>query len=117
MRDIQEVFNRIDELKKDLKEYKTTYRDALTNADNYEETTEKIKELKEKKKQIELRVQGQLGQSYARLEELKEEIEKEKEMLNDIAITTLMDGKTVAVKDGFENNYEPVWTVRFRKMQ
>jgi hypothetical protein len=36
-------------------------------------------------------------------------------MLNDIAISTLMKGETVVAKDEFDNVYEPVWKVNFKK--
>jgi hypothetical protein len=36
-------------------------------------------------------------------------------MLNDMAMTMLMDGKTVEVTDEYENQYEPLFTVKFKK--
>ena len=36
-------------------------------------------------------------------------------MLNDLALTPLMKGETVEVKDEFENAYEPTWKVNFKK--
>lgn len=115
MQNIQEVFNKIREMKKEQKDLRDMYKDALVQADKYEEIVEEIKVLREKKKEIETRIQGQLGRSYEKLEDLKLEVESHKEMLNDIAISTLMNGETVAVKDEFNNAYEPVWKVNFKK--
>jgi len=115
MQNIQEVFNKIREMKKEQKDLRDMYKDALVQADKYEEIVEEIKVLREKKKEIETRIQGQLGRSYEKLEDLKLETETHKEMLNDIAISTLMKGETVAVKDEFNNAYEPVWKVNFKK--
>lgn len=115
MQNIQEVFNKIRDMKKEQKDLKDMYKDALVQADEYEEIVEKIKELREKKKAIEARIQVQLGRSYEKLEDLKLEVDSHKEMLNDIALTTLMKGETVAVKDEFENEYEPIWKVNFKK--
>ena len=36
-------------------------------------------------------------------------------MMNDIALSTLMKGETVVVKDEWDNEYEPAWKVAFKK--
>lgn len=115
MKDLQSVFNHIQEMKKEMKEIRKEYGDALYNADDHEEISEEIKKLKERKKQIEIRVQESMGSRYAKLEELKDEINSEQEMLNDLAMTTLMDGNTVEVMDEYQNRYEPLFTVKFKK--
>ncbi|MDD5083391.1 MAG: hypothetical protein PHT88_00440 [Candidatus Moranbacteria bacterium] len=115
MKDLQSIFNHIQEMKKEMKTIKKEYADTLANADDHELILEELKKLKERKKQIEIRTQEQMGKRYAELEDLKDEIESEQEMLNDIAITTLMDGKTVEVVDEYQNRYEPLFAVKFRK--
>lgn len=115
MQNAQEVFNRIREMKKEQKDLRDMYKDALTQADEYEEIVEEIKTLREKKKQIETRIQAELGRAWEKFDDLKREVETEKEMLNDIALTTLMKGETVEVKDEFDNPYEPIWKVNFKK--
>lgn len=115
MQNIQEVFNRIREIKKEQKDLRDMYKDALVQADDYEEIVEEIKTLREKKQAIEARIQLQLGRAYEKLEDLKLEVETEKEMMNDIALSTLMKGETVVVKDEFDNDYEPNWKVAFKK--
>lgn len=115
MQNIQEVFNHIREMKKEQKDLRDMYKDALVQADEYEEIVEKIATLREKKKEIEIRIQSQLGRAYEKLEDLKREVETEKEMMNDIALSTLMKGETVLVKDEYDNEYEPNWKVGFKK--
>lgn len=117
MKDLQSIFNHIQEMKKQMKEIKKEYADMLVNADDHELITEELKKLKERKKQIEIRAQEQMGKRYAELEELKDEVDSEQQMLNDIAMTTLMDGKTVEVMDEYQNRYEPLFTVKFKKAQ
>lgn len=116
MQDIQEVFNQIQQIKEKQKEIKAEYKDALTNADEYEELLEKLKTMKEKKKQIETITQNKMGSRYTKFEDNKIKIKELQEMLTDIAMTTLMNGKTVAVKDKNETDYEPVYKVSFRKV-
>ena len=115
MQNIQDVFNHIREMKKEQKDLRDMYKDALVQADEYEEIVEKIAELREKKKQIEARIQLQLGRAYEKLEDLKHEVDTEKEMMNDIALSTMMKGETVVVKDEWDNEYEPNWKVGFKK--
>lgn len=115
MKNVQEVFNKIREMKKEQKDLRDMYKDALVQADKYEEIVEEIKVLREKKKEIEARIQAQLGRSWEKLEDLKLEVETHKEMMNDVAISTLMKGETVMVKDEFDNAYEPIWKVNFKK--
>ena len=115
MQNIQEVFNHIREMKKEQKDLRDMYKDALVQADEYEEIVEEIKVLREKKQAIEARIQLQLGRAYEKLEDLKHDVETEKEMMNDIALSTLMKGETVVVKDEWANEYEPAWKVAFKK--
>jgi len=115
MQNVQEVFNKIREMKKEQKDLRDMYKDALVQADKYEEIVEEIKVLREKKKEIEARIQAQLGRSWEKLEDLKLEVDTHKEMMNDVAISTLMKGETVMVKDEFDNAYEPIWKVNFKK--
>ncbi|HLN18892.1 MAG TPA: hypothetical protein VK255_01850 [Patescibacteria group bacterium] len=116
MRDIQEVYNELQENKKSQKEIKREYKDALVNANEYEETVAKVKELREKKKQIENLVQSRLGARWDEFEKLKAKSEELNQMITDIAMTTLMDGKTVEIKDEFNNSYEPVYKITFKKI-
>jgi uncharacterized coiled-coil DUF342 family protein len=115
MQNVQEVFNHIREMKKEQKDLRDMYKDALVQADEYEEVVEEIAKLREKKQQIEARIQAELGRAWEKFDDLKREVETEKEMLNDIALTTLMKGETVEVKDEFDNPYEPTWKVNFKK--
>jgi predicted phage-related endonuclease len=115
MLNIQEVFIKIREMKKEQKDLRDMYKDAIAQADKYEEIVEEIKVLREKKKEIETRIQSELGRAWEKFEDLKVEMDAQKEMLSDIALTTLMKGETVVVKDEFENAYEPNWKVSFKK--
>ena len=116
MRDIQEVYNELLENKKELKSIRREYKDALASANEYEETTVKLKELREKKKQIEAATQGRLGARWDEYEKLKATETEMNQMLTDIAMSTIMEGKTVAVKDEYDNSYEPVYKITFRKI-
>ncbi len=115
MKSIQEVFDRQIQIKKDLKTQKEIYKDALNNSDGYRKIVEDLKVLKEKKKQAETLIKKELGKQYLKIEDLKLEMESNKEMLSDIALTTIMKGETVEAQDEYGNKYCPEWSVKMKK--
>jgi len=115
MQNLQEVFNRIQKKKKEIKEIRAMYRDGLKNEPKYKDMVDEIKTLKDKKKSIENDVQVDMGEAYDKLEKLQDDINVEQQMLSDIAMTTLMDGKTVEVTDEYNNKYEPEFKVLLKR--
>lgn len=115
MQDIQSVFGRIQENKKKLKDLKSAYKDALSSSQQYVELTEELKTMREKKKAIEADVRGGFAKEFTEMEDLKIDIASDKELLTDIAVTQMMQGKTVEVTDEYENEYMPVFSVNFKK--
>lgn len=115
MQNIQEVFDELKQLQNEQKEIKKEYRDALTHDVGYGQTIEELDNLKEKKKKFEQFVQGQMGKRYERLEELKGQITDLKQMMSDMAVTNLMKGESIVIKDEYDNLYEPLYVVNFKK--
>jgi len=112
---LQEVFNRIQSTKKEQKEIKTMYRDALANSHRYQELKEELQAMKEKKKKMEEVIQDDFRSEFNKLETLKIDIENDVLLMSDLAINKLMKGETVEITDEKENKYEPSFTVRFKK--
>jgi SMC interacting uncharacterized protein involved in chromosome segregation len=115
MQKIQDVFNRVQVTKRESKNLQQQYKDALEASREYKEITEKLREYKVKKLQIENGVKAELGSQYQKLEGLKKDLELDKELLTDIALSTLMKGETVSVEDADKNVYEPIFSVKFKK--
>lgn len=115
MKDIQEVFNEQQEVKKEMKDIRKEYREAIAQDEEYQRLKEDLEELREKKKTMETAIQNAMGTRWNDLEDLKDQEKSLKEMASDIAMTTLMDGKTVEVRDEYDTLYEPVYTVAFKK--
>lgn len=115
MQNIQEIFNRIQETKKEQKQIRAAYRDALESSAEYQQTIEKVKALKQRKKEIEEYTRAELGSQWDRFDTLKQDIKMDREMLTDIAISTLMKGETIKVIDEDKNEYEPQFSVSFKK--
>jgi len=116
MQDIQQIFARIQEAKKEQKDIRKMYKDALDGVQEYDEIQDEMKMLREKKKRIEQTIKEQFASELTKLEDLKIDIESDQQMLSDIALTKIMNGETVGVTDGYDNEYEPVFKVNFKKV-
>jgi len=95
MSDIQTIFDHLSEMKKEQKEIKKEYRDVLVQNLDYEKAVEELEKAREKKTMFEQKAKDSRGRRYERYEELDDEGKANQEMLSDMAMTTLMDGKTV----------------------
>ncbi len=115
MKDIQEIFNELQELRQENKEIRKDYRNLLLQNPEYEAITEKLDALRAEKKEIELSAQGELGATWDKLEDNKIKIKDLEQILTDVAMTNLMDGKTVEVRDQWDTLYEPVYKINFKK--
>lgn len=115
MQDIQEIFNRMQEIKKQQKDIRSAYKEALETSQEYQEINTKIKTLRERKKQIENTTQQSFSGEFTKLDGFKTDLASDAVMMSDIALTKLMKGETVEVFDEYNNTYEPLFTVKFKK--
>lgn len=116
MQDIQEIFNRIQENKKKLKDLRDTYKEALKSDQSYLDIDETLKATREKKKSVELAIKQQFAHEFVKMEDLKIDLASDQEMVNDIAMTMIMKGEKVSVNDKYKNEYEPLFTIKFKKV-
>jgi hypothetical protein len=114
MRNIQEVFNGINEKKRELRDIKKMYRDALESSGEYRDLSEKMEQMKARKKQLEGVAWSEVG-AKDKYETSKLDVKQDKEMLTDLAINSLMSGETVKLVDQDNNEYEPKFSVSFKK--
>lgn len=91
------------------------YRDALSNSERYQKTLEEIKELRNKKKQIEVSIQDDFRKEFDKLETLKADLENDNQILSDLAISKVSRGEKIEIMDQNNTQYEPIFSVRFRK--
>jgi hypothetical protein len=116
MPNLQEVWIRMQKTKKKQKEIRAAYKDALANSADYGKIVEDLKTLREKKKKIEADTRQDFSSEFKDLDMLKADAETDQEMLSDLALNTLVKGETVQVTDEYENKYEPVFVVKFRRV-
>lgn len=112
---LPDVFKRIQDKKKEQRDLKAMYRDALGNNGEYAQIKEELAELKLKKKKVELSVQADFKEEFDKLEGLKLNIAGDNQMLSDLAISQLASGEVVKIIDENQVEYEPVFSVRFQK--
>lgn len=116
MESIQEIFDRIQEKKREQKEIKDAYKDALENTEGYKEVVDQIKRLKEKKASIEKGIKSQSKKDFDKLDVLKVDIRSDQMLLADLAMTKMMKGEEVGITDAWNNSYQPEFSVKFRKV-
>ena len=116
MNNLQEVFNSIQEVKKEQKTLQAVYRDALANSKSYQEITEKLKALREEKKKIENAIQTDLREELTKLDAIKQNIESDKVMMSDLALNEFTKGNHIEIVDQYSNKYEPLFSVKFKKI-
>lgn len=116
MQDLKEVFDRMQQKKKERKELVRMFQDELKHNDEYQKILEDIKTLREKKKSIENQAKANALSDAQQLEDLTEEIKGTTELLADVAMTMLMNRETVEIVDEANDvRYAPVFSVRFKK--
>jgi predicted nuclease with TOPRIM domain len=115
MKDPQDIFNELQELKKEQKEIRKDYRNILLQNTEYEAINDKLEALRAEKKEIELSAQAEIGATWDKFEDNKQKIKDLEQILTDVAMTNLMDGKTVEVRDIWDNLFEPVYKIIFKK--
>lgn len=115
MENIQEVFNRMQENKKKQKDIRQAYKHSLESSAEYMEIVDKLKTLRERKKQIEAATKESFSGELTKLDDLKIDLESDSVVLSDLVLSDLVKGKTVEVVDQYDNKYEPIFKVNFKK--
>lgn len=113
---MQEVFDEIQEHKQRRKEIAREYRDILAQDQEYQEMKEELATLRDKKKLREQSAQAGMGRLWEEYEQANSDIAELDQMLTDIAMTNLMDGKSIQLKDKNDSEYEPSYKITFKKI-
>lgn len=113
---LPDVFKRIQEKKREQRDLKSIYRDALAVNGEYQAVLEELEALKIKKKKIQLSVQADFKEEFDKLEGLKLNIAGDNQLLSDLAMHQLTSGEPVKIIDENKVEYEPVFSVRFKKV-
>jgi flagellar motility protein MotE (MotC chaperone) len=112
---MQEIFDRIQESKKEQKKIRDMYKQALDNSEEYQRTKKDLEKLKERKKTIENRIKDEYEKELQELENIKQSLADDNQLLSDVALNKISKGESVEVTDDKSTQYEPIFTVKFRK--
>jgi len=116
MPQIQEIYDRIKKFKEEQKIIRDAYKSELANIEEYQAVKDELEALKMQKKEIENTVKQSMDKDFIKLEDLKLDIESDNEMISDLAINKIMKGETVQLEDEWGNKFDPVITVKFKKV-
>lgn len=116
MVDIQEVYNRLQETKKKQKDIRSAFKDALSTSSEYQEILDKMKALRVKKQQVEAAIKADFSSELEKMEEYALDMKSDSMLLSDAAMTKLMKGETVEITDEYNNKFEPIFSVKFKKV-
>lgn len=112
MKKLQEVFNEIQDKKREQKEINRFIRDALASSSEYQDIKSKLENLRTRKKQLE----GNAQAPYAeKLDLIKLSLRDLVQNLSDIALNNLMKGERVEIMDTEKGKFEPIFRVTFKK--
>ena len=117
MSKIEEVFQHLQATKKKQGDLKKIYRDALSNTRDYQRINDEIKLLRQKKKEIEIKISQELSSEMDKIERMTLDINEDKEILADLVISKLSKGEIVKIKDDYNRIYEPILSVKFQKTE
>lgn len=116
MKDPQEIFEKIQRNKLEVKELRDIYRELLSHSIEFQDLQEEMRILKQKKREIEINLlETDFEKESFKLDELNLDTKELKEMLNDIVITKMMKGESVEITDDYDRIYEPTYKVEFKK--
>jgi SMC interacting uncharacterized protein involved in chromosome segregation len=116
MAHLQEMFDRVKEAQREKSEISESYRDVLNNSEAYQNTLDELKRLKEKKMNIEKRIQEECRSEFSKMKSLQKEINEHQQRMSDLAITKMMHKEKIEITDGYDNKYEPIFKVTFKKI-
>ncbi len=116
MKSVQDIFDRLQEKKSQVKVVRRKYKEELAASTEYQHITDEMVKLREKKKKYEKSIREQSGAAFGKMDELALAIRQDSQMLSDVALTSIMKGERVEVKDQ-HSGYEPVFSVRFKRLK
>jgi predicted nuclease with TOPRIM domain len=114
---LQLIFDEVALKAQEAKAIKAELKDSLDQVSEYVELTEEAKRINERRKALREDIRRKMGDRYAKLEELEDDLKDDKQMMSDLAMAGITEGKPQTVKDSWGNEYEPVFSVKFRRVQ
>jgi hypothetical protein len=114
MKNLQDIHTRLEDLKRRRRELNRMFKDELAQHEEYQKIIEDMRVLREKKKSIENLAKAACFKEADELDQLKEQIASERELLADVALNMYADGQNIEIVQE-DTRYIPQFSVKFKK--
>jgi hypothetical protein len=115
MEKLEEVYTRLVQNKKELRDLRKMISDEFTHIPRYQEIKDEIKVLREELKGIENGVKAGSSTEVTKMEDLKIDITADTEMLADIALNMYVKNEPVEIVDENNQTWHPEFKVNFKR--
>jgi hypothetical protein len=115
MQNLQDVYNRLQEKKKEHALLAKSFQDELKSSPRYQEIVETMKKLREEKKSLENAAKSAAILDATKMDTLKLDMKSDRETLTDIALTMYAASEEVKIVDRESNIWVPAFSVKFTK--
>lgn len=115
-RQIQMIFNGFIDLKLEKNDLEKQIKDALISHQTYESLKMSCDEANQQMKVLKDSIDDEYSSEKDKIDILKLDIENEEMLMSDAALNQLVKGKSISVKDKNDNEYEPIFKVKFKKI-
>lgn len=112
---IQDAFFKIQDTREKQRALRAVYREALVKSREYQDISDQIRALREKKKKIEEEIRSEYTRECDMLDELVTTMKEEQGRVVDMVLSSLSRGEIIKVRDSRNAVYDPVVNVRFKK--
>jgi hypothetical protein len=112
---IETIYKRLAIKQKELRDLKKMIRDELDQNPRFRELQEEMKSLRDERKGIQMEVEAISQTEMDQIDDLKLEIDTDKELLADIALNLYVSQETVEILDEYDQRWVPRFSVKFYK--
>ncbi len=116
MKQLSMIFSEFVKLKTDEKTIKASIKEALLNSKMYQDRLAELQTMKADLKMIEKTITDEFTKDLDKLDNIKIEIEENKMMTTDVALTLLLKGESVEVEHEGQK-YEAVMSAKWKKVK
>lgn len=117
MRDIQSVFYRLNDNRKKYKELQDFFKERFMENLQYKGLHENTLELNAKKKAIKEQIYEMNHSEHTKMQDLKIDMDSDKEVLSDIVLSTVSKGEKVEIVSEYKQTLLPIFSVSFKKVE
>jgi hypothetical protein len=112
---LEEIYTRLTNSQKEIRDIRKMFKDELLHSSRYQEIQEEMKALRDERKMIENEIKANSQGDMDKMEDLKLEIETDKELLSDMALNMYVSKENVEIVDEYDNRWVPFFSVKFKK--